>query len=106
MVLERRARAEKLSFQDVQRARVVLYAAEGLADTEIARDWTRRRVWSGGGEDGRRAAADGLKDQLRAGRPRRFPPEQVAAVKVVACERRFATGCRSVGSRGLSCTGW
>ena len=35
-VLEPRARAEKLPFQDVQRARIVLYAAEGLADTEIA----------------------------------------------------------------------
>jgi len=35
-VLERRARAEKLPFQDVQRARIVLYAAEGLHDTEIA----------------------------------------------------------------------
>jgi DNA-directed RNA polymerase specialized sigma24 family protein len=34
--LERRARAEKLPFQDVQRARIVLYAAEGMADTEIA----------------------------------------------------------------------
>ena len=36
VVLERRARAEKLPFQDVQRARIVLYAAEGLHDTEIA----------------------------------------------------------------------
>jgi transposase len=36
-VLERRARADqKLPFQDVQRARIVLYAAEGLHDTEIA----------------------------------------------------------------------
>jgi len=35
-VLERRARAEKLPFQDVQRARIVLYAAEGMHDTEIA----------------------------------------------------------------------
>ena len=34
--LTRRARAEKLPFQDVQRARIVLYAAEGLPDTEIA----------------------------------------------------------------------
>ena len=34
--LERRARAEKLPFQDVQRARIVLYAAEGMQDTEIA----------------------------------------------------------------------
>ena len=32
MVLERTARAEKLPFQDVQRARIVLYAAQGVSD--------------------------------------------------------------------------
>jgi Homeodomain-like domain len=37
VVLERRARAEKLPFQDVLRARIVLYAADGVPDTEIAR---------------------------------------------------------------------
>ena len=36
VVLERTARAEKLPFQEVQRARIVLYAADGLHDTEIA----------------------------------------------------------------------
>jgi hypothetical protein len=36
VVLERLARAEKLLFQDVQRPRIVLYAAEGLHDGEIA----------------------------------------------------------------------
>jgi len=34
--LTRRARAEKLPFQEVHRARIVLYASEGMADTEIA----------------------------------------------------------------------
>ena len=34
--LTRRARAETLPFQEVQRARIVLYASEGMADTEIA----------------------------------------------------------------------
>ena len=73
-MLERRARAEKLPFQDVQRARIVLYAAEGLADTEIAAKletspglvgrWRRRFA---------EQRLDGLKDQPRAGRPRRFP---------------------------------
>ena len=29
---------------------------------------------------------DGLQDRPRAGRPRRFPPEQVAEVVAVACE--------------------
>jgi hypothetical protein len=35
-LLTRRARAEKLPFQEVRRARIVLYASEGMADTEIA----------------------------------------------------------------------
>jgi hypothetical protein len=74
-VLERRARAEKLPFQDVQRARIVLYAAGGVPDTEIA----RRLDTSAGcvGRWRRRFAADrleGLIDKPRAGRPRRFPP--------------------------------
>jgi hypothetical protein len=34
--LVRIARAEKRPWQEVQRARIVLYAAEGLHDTEIA----------------------------------------------------------------------
>jgi hypothetical protein len=74
-VLERIARAEKLPFQDVQRARIVLYAAEGVPDTEIA----ARLDTSAGlvGRWRRRFAAqrlEGLKDKPRSGRPRRFPP--------------------------------
>jgi transposase-like protein len=75
VVLERRARAEKLPFQDVQRARIVLYAAEGLHDMEIAAKldtspglvgrWRRRFA---------EQRLEGLKDKPRAGRPRRFPP--------------------------------
>ena len=75
VVLERRARAEKLPFQDVQRARIVLYAAEGMPDTEIA---TRLDTSPGLVGRWRRRFAerrlDGLTDQPRAGRPRRFPP--------------------------------
>src|SRR3954453_5323805 len=74
-VLERTARGEKLPFQDVQRARIVLYAVEGLHDTEIA-----ARLDSSAGLVGRwrRRFAEqrlaGLKDRPRSGRPRRFPP--------------------------------
>jgi hypothetical protein len=74
-VLERTARAEKLPFREVQRARIVLYAAEGLHDTEIAARldttpglvgrWRRRFAEQG---------LEGLKDKPRSGRPRRFPP--------------------------------
>jgi hypothetical protein len=73
--LERVARAEKLPFQDVQRARIVLYAADGITDTEIASrlDTTAGLV----GRWRRRFAEhrlDGLCDKPRPGRPRRFPP--------------------------------
>lgn len=74
--LERRARAEKLPFQDVQRARIVLYAAEGMADTEIA-----RRLDTSPGLVGRwrrrfaKLRLEGLTDRPRSGRPRRFPPD-------------------------------
>ena len=73
--LERVARAEKLPFREVQRARMVLYAAEGLSDSQIAArlDCTRESVgkWRRRFERNR---IDGLRDQPRAGRPRRFPP--------------------------------
>jgi hypothetical protein len=73
--LVRIARAEKRPWQEVQRARIVLYAAEGLPDTEIAArlDTTPGIV----GKWRRRFAEqrlEGLKDRPRAGRPRRFPP--------------------------------
>jgi hypothetical protein len=73
--LERRAAALTLAFRVVQRARLILYAAEGLADKEIAvrcgchpqvvSKWRRRFCEQG---------IEGLKDKPRAGRPRRFPP--------------------------------
>jgi hypothetical protein len=73
--LERVGRSETMPFRDVQRARIVLYAAKGLPDTEIAArlDTTAGIV----GKWRRRFAEqrlDGLKDKPRAGRPRRFPP--------------------------------
>src|SRR5215216_2501775 len=73
--LERRASALTLPFRVVQRARLILYAAEGLADKEIAvrcdchpqvvGKWRRRFCERG---------IEGLKDKPRAGRPRRLPP--------------------------------
>ena len=91
--LTRRARAEKLPFQEVQRARIVLYASEGMADTEIAGrlDTTAGIVgkWRRRFFDDR---LEGLKDKPRAGRPRRFPPQQVAEVKAIACELPATSG--------------
>jgi Helix-turn-helix domain len=73
--LERIARAEKRPWREVQRARIVLYAAEGKSDVEIA-----ARLDTSAGIVGRwrrrffEERLEGLKDRPRAGRPRRFPP--------------------------------
>jgi hypothetical protein len=73
--LERIARAEKRPWREVQRARIVLYAAEGKTDVEIA-----ARLDTSAGIVGRwrrrfhDERLEGLKDRPRAGRPRRFPP--------------------------------
>jgi hypothetical protein len=73
--LERRASALTLPCRVVQRARLILFAAEGMIDKEIAlrcgchpqvvSKWRRRFCEHG---------IEGLKDRPRAGRPRRFPP--------------------------------
>jgi hypothetical protein len=72
--LERIARAEKRPWREVQRARIVLYAAAGKTDIEIA---TRLDTSAGiVGRWRRRFYAErleGLRDKPRAGRPRRFP---------------------------------
>jgi len=73
--LERRVVCYTLPHKVVQRAKMILYAAQGLSNVEIARRletapevvgrW-RKRFFE------QRLA--GLEDRERAGRPRRFPP--------------------------------
>jgi hypothetical protein len=73
--LERRAAKLTLAYRDVQRAKVVLMAADGVSNVEIA---ARLGMCSKVvGQWRRRFAADrldGLSDQARSGRPRRFSP--------------------------------
>jgi len=74
---ELQARAGKLTlaYRDVQRAKIVLYAADGLCNREIA---GRLELCSKVVGQWRRRFAEhrfeGLQDQARSGRPRRFPP--------------------------------
>ncbi len=87
-VLTRRANATRCPHRDVLRARIVLAAADGAANAQIARgigvcEDTARR-WRN------RFCAqrlDGLKDRPRSGRPRVFTPVEVAEVKALACTR-------------------
>ena len=73
--LGRRASTVTLPFRTVQRARMILYAAEGLQDIDIAArldcspdSVARRRSRF------RAERLDGLEDHARPGRPCRFPP--------------------------------
>src|SRR6266508_4012522 len=85
--LEHRAACYTLPHKRVQRAKLVLYAAAGATNAEIA-----RRLEMNADVVGRwrkrfhEERLEGLEDRARAGRPRRFPPEEVAQVKAIACE--------------------
>ena len=77
-----------LPFRVVQRARLILYAADGMIDKEIAvRCDCHPAAWRPSGDDG---SASRASRGLRTGRARVaravFPPEQVAEVDAVACE--------------------
>jgi hypothetical protein len=103
--LEQRAACYTLSFRQVRRTRLVLYAAEGHTNREIAQrlDMNEEVV----GRWRRRFHAErleGLEDRARSGRPRRFPPEQVAEVKAIACELPATHARRSAALRTVNCT--
>ena len=74
-VLEARARRYTLPYRDVVRARIVLMAAEGLDNDEIAtRLDTRREVVSKWRKRFFTERLSGLTERPRRGRPEAFPP--------------------------------
>jgi transposase len=73
--LEARARMYTLPYRDVLRAKVVLYAAQGLRNDEIAaRLDTRREVVSKWRKRFYEQRLAGLEELPRTGRPPVFPP--------------------------------
>ncbi len=73
--LEAAARRYTSPYRDVVRARIVLYAAEGLGNDEIAaRLDTPRQVVSKWRKRFCAQRLAGLGDQPRGGRPPAFPP--------------------------------
>jgi transposase len=91
--LESVARRSSAPHRLVMRARIVLLAADGLANCVIAarlgicddtaRKWRRRFCQLG---------PHGLADAPRPGRPRKFPAQVVAEVKALACELPVRVG--------------
>ena len=82
--LERIARAQRRPWHDVQRARIMLYAAEGETDVEIAARLDTSTGIVGRGR--RRFHEERLECSAteRAVRARCLPPEQIAEVKAIA----------------------
>ena len=73
--LESTARRYTLPHREVIRAKIVLYAADGLSNQEIAdRLDTPREVVSKWRKSFHAKRLDGLEDRPRSGRPARFSP--------------------------------
>jgi transposase len=74
-ILEAQARRYTLPYRDVIRAKIVLLAAQGLDNDEIAtRLDTRREVVSKWRKRFSQQRLAGLEERPRAGRPAVFPP--------------------------------
>jgi transposase len=85
--LRKRAAKYTLPYFQVVRAKMVLLAAQGLRNREIAASLgTRREVLSLWRKRFFEKRLAGLEEHPRPGRPGDFPPELVAQVKALACE--------------------
>jgi transposase len=94
--LEGLARRHKTGQQVADRARIVLRAADGLNNSEIARElslepdtvrlWRQRWLALSGVASAELGVADRLADAPRSGTPARITSEQVARIVALACE--------------------
>ncbi len=76
-ILQQRARRYTLPYFEVLRAQMILLAAEGLQNDEIAaRLNTRREVVSQWRKRFFDERIEGLEERSRPGRPRAFPPQK------------------------------
>ena len=100
--LEGIARRHETGQQMADRARIVLRAADGLNNSEIARDlalepdtvrlWRRRWLSVSGVALEELDVADRLSDAPRSGTPARITPEQVARIVALAWEAPSESG--------------
>jgi putative transposase len=100
--LEGLVRRHKIGQQLADRARIVLRAADGLNNSEIARElalepdtvrlWRQRWLSCTGVALADLPVAERLADAPRSGTPARITPEQVARIVALACEAPGASG--------------
>ena len=100
--LEGLVRRHKTGQQLADRARIVLLAADGLNNSEIARElalepdtvrlWRQRWLMLSGAASAELGVADRLADAPRSGTPARITPEQVARIVALACEAPGESG--------------
>jgi putative transposase len=100
--LERLARRPTTGQQLAERARIVLLAADGLNNCEVARavgvDVDTVRKWRGRWRSvqdvpmAELGVAARLADARRSGTPARIGPEQVCRIMALACEAPSASG--------------
>jgi putative transposase len=100
--LEVLVRRHKTGQQLADRARIVLRAADGLNNSEIARElalepdtvrlWRQRWLSVSGVSLEDLDAEDRLSDAPRSGTPARITPEQVARIVALACEAPSESG--------------
>ena len=100
--LEELVRRHKTGQQVADRARIVLLAAEGLNNSEIARElalepdtvrlWRQRWLRTAGVAVADLPVAARLADAPRSGTPARITPEQVARIMALPCEAPGESG--------------
>jgi putative transposase len=100
--LESLVRRHKTGQQLAERARIVLRAADGLNNSEIARElalepdtarlWRQRWLSVSGVALTELDVADRLADAPRSGTPARISPEQVCRIMALACEAPSESG--------------
>jgi transposase len=89
--LERLVRARTTAQHLAIRARIVLFAADGLSTEAIARriglDSDTVRQWRARWPSRTGRVPERLADAPKSGRPARITPEQICQIVAVACER-------------------
>lgn len=103
-VLESIANSREISYSLVQRSQIVLKAAAGMTNRNIAKEvnlthenvgiWRKRWLeryheldkWTGNPKQLRVLICQQLSDNYRSGHPGKFTPEQICQIIALACE--------------------